>query len=104
MESLRLKLNNQRDTTYAKHLSYNFVISSAINLKTLLHGSHVFFSNLLTKGPTGPPKILLYFALVGIAHLVRVPTPAVSIGTEVANDTTQSSAAERAATSSKLLY
>ena len=45
--------------TYAKHLSHSFVISSAINPKTLLHGSDVFFSNLSTKGPMGPPKILL---------------------------------------------
>ena len=45
--------------TYAKHLSHSFVISSAINPKTLLHGSHVFFSNFSTKGPTGPPKMLL---------------------------------------------
>jgi ABC-type tungstate transport system substrate-binding protein len=67
--------------TYAKHLSHSFAISSAINPNTLLHGSHVFFSNLSTNGPMGEFRMLFHELCRHKASLVQVPTPAEIVGT-----------------------
>ena len=85
-------------------LFFTLVTSSAIKLNTPSHGSSVSLSNISRVELTGLVKILLKVLCRQLAILVRVPTPDVIIGGVTLVDTTISSAAESAATSSTLPY
>ena len=75
-------------------------ISSEIKRNTFSQFSHVFRSKTFTNGPLGLCKILLQLLCFQFTSLVKVPTPADIKEIVVLFDTTISSAAESAATSS----
>ena len=79
-------------------------ISSAIELNTLSHGSHIFRSNISTEELTGLNKILFQILCRKLAILVGVPTADESIIGVTFVVTAISSAAQSAITSSTLLY